>query len=274
MRRSPRCRFAPSAAIRLILALAMLPALSSRAAAQSADDVASRVGTVARAMGAVAKDPWSVDATFAADISRGNTDSDNLRSTVVYVRDSGAWRFGSYLSGAVETTDGRRNKERAGLNLAIARRYADVFRLVLIEEIVRAPLDGLRARNLLGGMIVWTPVGAARVESSIYAGAGWASEHFTGDQATLNYGAGLAGATSSIQVSETSTLNLVASYTQDLALARNFKIGSSVALKAAVNSILGLEVSYALAYDHNPAANRVRTNNTIGAGLTLGWKGK
>jgi putative salt-induced outer membrane protein YdiY len=244
------------------------------ASAQSADDVASRVGTVAREMGKIARDPWTLTSMLSADVNKGNTDSLNVRSTVVYVRDSGAWRFGSYLSGALETTDGRRNKERAGLNLALARRYADVFRVVLLEELVRAPLDGLRARNLLGGMIVWTPDGSGRVVSSIYAGSGWASEHFTGGRETLNYGAGLAGATSTIQLSETSTLNVVASYTQDLMAADNFKIGSAVALKAAVNATLGLEMSYSLSYDNSPTRNKARTNNTISAGLTLGWKGK
>lgn len=259
---------------RLLLILAIGAVAPAPAAAQSADDVASRVGTVAREMGRVSRDPWTLNSMISADVSKGNSDSLNVRSTVVYVRDSGAWRFGSYLSGAVETTDGRRNKERAGLNLALARRYADVFRVVLLEELVRAPLDGLRARNLLGGMVVWSPDSGGRVESSVYAGIGWASEHFIGHRDTRNYGAGLAGATSTIQISETSTLNVVASYTQDLLASDNFKVGSSVALKAAVNSTLGLEMSYALSYDNNPTQNKVRTNNTISAGLTLGWKGR
>jgi putative salt-induced outer membrane protein YdiY len=258
----------------LALALAAGGLVCPRAAAaQSADDIASRVGTVARAMGAVSKDPWTLDAALTGNLTRGNTDSLNVRTTVVYVLDSGAWRFGSYLSGAVENTNGVRNKERAGLNLALARRYSEDFRLVLIEEIVRAPLDGLRARNLLGSMVVWTPDGGGRIESSIYAGAGWASEHFTGDQATANYGALLAGATSSLDLSATSTLNLVGSYTQDLVQGGNYKLGSSVALDAAVNSVLGLQIAYALSYDHAPAQGRVRTNNAISAGLTLGWKG-
>ena len=263
----------PLAAILAVLMAALLgPA--APAAAQSADDVASRVGTVARAMGTVARDPWTLDAGLTANLSKGNTDSSNLRTTVVYVRDSGAWRFGSYLSGAVEHTDGVRNKERAGLNLALARRYGEEFRLVLLEEIVRAPLDGIRARNLLGSMVVWTPNGEGRVESSFYGGVGWASEHYTGDEPTSNYGALLAGATSSIALSETSELNLVGSFTQGLAEAENFKFGSSVALDAAVNAVLGLQIAYALAYDHDPARGRVNTNNSVSAGLTLGWKGQ
>jgi len=244
------------------------------ARAQSADDVASRVGTVARAMGSVAKDPWTLDATLSADMSRGNTDSTNLRSTLVYVRDSGAWRFGAYLSGALEKNNGVRNKERTGLNLALARRFSDALRLVLIEEMVRAPLDGLDFRNLLGGMVVWTPDGSGRVEPGLYAGLGWASEQYASGEPDANYGAGLAGATASISLSETAELNLVGSYTQALGEGTNFKLGSSVALAATVNSILGLQISYALAYDHAPARGLNRTNNVISAGLTLGWKGQ
>jgi putative salt-induced outer membrane protein YdiY len=257
-----------------VVALALGLLLPGPASAQSADDVASRVGTVARAMGAVARNPWSLDSTFAADMSRGNTDSTNLRSTVVYVRDSGDWRIGSYLSGALGSDNGIRNKERAGLNLALARRFSDRFRLVLLEEIVRAPLDGLSVRNLLGGMLVWTPTVAGRIESSFYGGAGWAAERFSSGEPNANYGAGLAGATASVELSATAQLNLVASYTQDLASATNYKMGSSAALKAAVNSVLGLQVSYSLSYDHNPAGNRERTNSVISAGLTLGWKGE
>jgi hypothetical protein len=86
MRRSTAC-----------LGLALALASPAAARAQSADDVASRIGTVARAMGTPAKEPWSVEATLAADLNRGNSDTTNLRSTLVYVVDNSAWRFGSYL---------------------------------------------------------------------------------------------------------------------------------------------------------------------------------
>ncbi|MEZ5316264.1 MAG: DUF481 domain-containing protein [Vicinamibacterales bacterium] len=244
------------------------------ACAQSADDVAARVGTVARAMGAVEKDPWSVNAALTGSASRGNTDTTNLRGTVIYVRDSGVWRFGSYLSGALDTKNGQRANERAGLNLALARRYGDAFRLVGIEEIVRAPLDGLRSRNLLGGMGVWTPPRQGIFEASFYLGAGWANEKYTTGEPNGNYGAGLTGASLAVAIAEKSTLNLVASYTRDLDVGRNYKIGSSISLKASINSVLGMQLNYAIAYDNAPVRGKVTTNNAFGAGLTLGWKGR
>jgi Protein of unknown function, DUF481 len=193
---------------------------------------------------------------------------------VIYVRDSGAWRFGSYLSGALDRKDGERVNERSGLNLALARRYADRYRVVLIEEIVRAPLDGLLARNLLGGMAVWTPPRSEFFEASFYLGAGWAHEQLTTREPDVNYGAGLAGASLAVSLAEKSTLNLVTSYTRDLDVARNYKIGSSVALKAAINSVMGVQLSYAVAYDNAPVKGKVKTNNAFSAGLTLGWKGQ
>jgi putative salt-induced outer membrane protein YdiY len=244
------------------------------ALAQSADDVASRVGTVARTMANAVPGPWTFEATFATDVHRGNADTTNLRTTAVYVLDSGAWRFGSYLSGSVETTNGARTNERAGLNLALARRFSPGLRLVLMEEIVRAPLDGLDWRNLLGGVMVWSPQALERVQTNVYAGVGWAAERYTsGPDFRADYAAGLIGTSATARLSPTSTLNLVGSFTQDLSDSANYKFGMSTALKAAINSLLGVHVSYALAYDNQPTGAKQKTNNAISAGLTLGFKG-
>ncbi len=224
-------------------------------------------------MGAAQPEPWSLNGTLTGAASRGNANATNLHSTLIYVADSGVWRFGSYLSGALDTKDGERANERTGLNLALARRSGGAYRVVLIEEIVRAPLDGLRARNLLGGMLLWTPVGHERLSPSLYLGAGWASEHFTTDQPIASYGAGLTGASLTIGLAEHSTLNFVGSLTRDLSSARNYTLGSSIALNAAINAVLGLQISYGLAYDNAPAAGKVPTNHAFNAGLTIGWKG-
>ena len=253
----------------LLLLLCAAPAW-----AQSADDVAARVGTVARAMGAEVEEPWSLNATLTGAASRGNANTSSLHSTLIYISDSDRWRFGAYGSGAVETKNGLRANERMGLNVALAHQYGDDFRLVLIEEIVRAPLDGIAARNLLGGMGLWTAGSADRVATSLYLGSGWAHEQFTIDQPDTSYGAGLAGASLTLGLAETSTLNLVASYTGDLSSARNYSVGSSIALKAAINSLLGMQISYSLAYDNAPAPGTVQTNHAVNAGLTLGWKGQ
>jgi putative salt-induced outer membrane protein YdiY len=263
--------FGTSRALALALAAACLWPAGARA--QSADDVASRVGTVARKVAETVPGPWSLDATFATDLSRGNADTTNLRATLLHVADSGRWRLASYLSGTVETTNGRRSKDRSGLNVALAHRVADALRLVVIEEIVRAPTDGIRWKNLLGGMAVWTPPETERIDWGVYAGAGWASESYTDASPSADYAAGLAGASATIALSETATLALVASYTQDLSLAAEYSVGSSAALRAAVNAVLGLHLSYAVSYDNRPAANRVRTNNAISAGVTLAFKG-
>lgn len=213
-----------------------------------------------------------LDGAFTFDANRGNTDTTNLRGSIVYVHDNNPWRYSAYLSGASETKDGVTANERAGLNLALARRLNEKVRVVLLEEIVHAPIDGYKARNLFGGMAVWTPQVSDRAETGLYAGAGWQHEQFTTNQPDADYGALLAGATSSIKLSPTATLNLVGSYTQDMAEADNYKLGSSIALIAAINSVLGVHLSYALAYDHAPVAGKVHTNNSFGAGLTIKWR--
>jgi putative salt-induced outer membrane protein YdiY len=69
-------------------------------------------------------------------------------------------------------------------------------------------------------------------------------------------------------------VNVVASYTRDLTSAKNYNLGSSIALKTAINTILGMQLSYGIAYDHTPAPGTVPTNHAINAGLTLAWKGE
>jgi putative salt-induced outer membrane protein YdiY len=258
----------------ILAALAGLTANAKSAAAQSSDDLAARIGTVARAMGDTATEPWNLNGTVTGAASRGNTDTTNVHATAVYVRDSGVWRFGSYGSAALDTQNGERANERAGVNLALARRYTAQSRIVLLDEVVRAPLDGLTLRHLLGGMVLWTPVGGGRIEMNVYAGAGWAREHFVADAPRADYGAGLSGAAVSIALSAHSSLNAVTSYTGDLGLGTNYKLGSSVALKAALNSVLGLQMAYGVNYDHAPPAGKVRTNHAVNAGITVGLKGK
>jgi hypothetical protein len=252
--------------------------------------VAARVGTVASAKGAVEKQLWDITAAASGSATRGNADTTNLQGAVVYVRDSRAWRFGSYLSGALESTNGERADERAGLNLALARRYSKQQRVVLLEEIVRAPLDGLRARNLLGGMALSTAAGRKPVQASVYLGAGWANERPVrtpasggaiadevsgpeGSGQSNNYGAGLAGGTVTIVLAPHSKITGVTSLTQDLGRARNYKLGSTVTLDAAVTSIIGVQMSYSVAYNHSPIDGTLRTNQALNAGLTLAWAG-
>ena len=158
-------RLYPLAVARVVLmSVVLVVAGTLPARAQSSDDVASRVGTVARQMSTEMTGPWTVDGLFAADVNRGNTDSTNVRSTLQYVRDTAKWRFGSYLTGAYETSRGETTNDRAGLNLALARRLGAQWRLVLIEEVLQAPVDGIDFRNLLGGVAVWAPAKSARVE--------------------------------------------------------------------------------------------------------------
>jgi Protein of unknown function, DUF481 len=242
--------------------------------AQSADDVAARVGTVARTMSVAATEPWSLDLGFAGDANRGNADTTSLRTTLVYVADSGAWRFGTYLTGAYDRSDGVRTNERVGLNLALARRLGVSLTLVGLEEIVHAPLDGLDSRNLLGGVAVWSPPKTDHWQLGVYGGGGWASERYTMPAPAANYGAALAGVNATTTISPTASLAMVTSYTQDTTDADRYRVGSSVALKAAVNSVLAVRLSYAVAYDHAPVGVAKRTNNTVSAGLTLTFKGK
>jgi hypothetical protein len=256
--------------------LVIAVAFPAGAWAQSADDVASRVGTVAHTMSAADPTPWSLDATLAASVNRGNTDASNVRGTGIYTRHVNRWRYGTYISGAFETTDGVTTNERSGVNVATSYEFRPAWHLVGLEEIVRAPLDGLTIRNLVGSVIVWTPTSPeGRVTSGIYGGAGWADEHYTaGVDLKHNYGAALAGADTSVKISPTATLTGVASYTQDLSASEKFKVGASVSLKAQINAVLGMHLSYAISYDHSPVVGTVPTNNTFAAGLTLAMKGK
>jgi hypothetical protein len=258
------------------MAAVALAAVPAAARAQSADDVASRVGTVAHTMSAADKNPWALDATLSASVNRGNTDSSNVRGTGIYTRHVNKWRYGTYVSGAFETIDGETTNERAGVNLATSYEFAPAWHLIALEEIVKAPLDGLKIRNLIGSVIVWTPTSPqGRVTSGIYGGGGWADEHYTaGEDLRHNYGAALAGADTSVTLSPTATLTGVASYTQDLSASDKFKVGASVAVKAQINAVLGLHISYAISYDHHPVIGTVPTNNTFAAGLTLAMKGK
>lgn len=256
--------------------LAMVIGVPTAAWAQSADDVASRVGTVAHTMSAADPNPWSLDSTLSASVNRGNTDTSNIRGTGIYTRHVNKWRYGTYVSGAFETTDGVTTNERAGVNVATSYEFKPAWHLVGLEEVVKAPLDGLKVRNLVGGVMVWTPTSPeGRVNSGLYGGGGWADEHYTaGDDPKHNYGAALAGADTSVKLSPTATLTGVASYTQDLSASDKFKLGGSVALKAQINAVLGMHLSYAISYDHHPVVGTVPTNNTFAAGLTLAMKGK
>jgi Protein of unknown function, DUF481 len=244
------------------------------ARAQSADDVASRIATVARTMSARSTRPWTLDATFTADMSRGNADTTNLRTTVIPVMDTDDWRLGAYLSAAYATTDGETANERAGANLAVARRFGPVLTVAVIEEVVRAPLDGLAHRNLLGSVAVWTPPARDGLQLHLYGGAGWAAEHDTDSRPDRNYGAGLFGASATAQLSPTATLTLAASLSQDLASAARYILGSSVALESAVTAVLGVRVSYALSYTGRPVGRAVRATNALSGGLTLSLKGR
>jgi len=269
--------------VTIVLAL-FAPAV---ALAQSADDVASRVGVVARTMSVDVPEKWKFDSVFGTDVKRGNADTTAVRFTAVYLRNAGTWRFGTYGSAAIEHDNGIKSNDRAGLNFAAAKTMSTTLRLVLLEEIVRAPLDGLDLRNLLGSVVVWTPgktpppptkdAAAApprRVETSIYAGAGWASETYIDNTPDNDYGAALAGASATVTLSPTATLALVQSYTHDLTESDNFKLGTIVAMKAAINTIFGVQLSYALAYDHHPLAGVKTTNNAFSAGFTVSWKAK
>ena len=269
--------------VTIVLAL-FAPAV---ALAQSADDVASRVGVVARTMSVDVPEKWKFDSVFGTDVKRGNADTTAVRFTAVYLRNAGTWRFGTYGSAAIEHDNGIKSNDRAGLNFAAAKTMSTTLRLVLLEEIVRAPLDGLDLRNLLGSVVVWTPgktpppptkdAAAApprRVETSIYAGAGWASETYIDTTPDNDYGAALAGASATVTLSPTATLALVQSYTHDLTESDNFKLGTIVAMKAAINTIFGVQLSYALAYDHHPLAGVKTTNNAFSAGFTVSWKAK
>ena len=269
--------------VTIVLAL-FAPAV---ALAQSADDVASRVGVVARTMSVDVPEKWKFDSVFGTDVKRGNADTTAVRFTAVYLRNAGTWRFGTYGSAAIEHDNGIKSNDRAGLNFAAAKTMSTTLRLVLLEEIVRAPLDGLDLRNLLGSVVVWTPgktpppptkdAAAApprRVETSIYAGVGWASETYIDNTPDNDYGAALAGASATVTLSPTATLALVQSYTHDLTESDNFKLGTIVAMKAAINTIFGVQLSYALAYDHHPLAGVKTTNNAFSAGFTVSWKAK
>ncbi|HEX5214739.1 MAG TPA: DUF481 domain-containing protein [Vicinamibacterales bacterium] len=256
--------------------------------AQSADDVASRVGVVARTMSVDAPEKWKFDSVFGTDVKRGNADTTAMRFTAVYLRNTGTWRFGTYGSAAIEHDNGVKTNDRAGLNFAAAKTMSTTLRLVMLEEIVRAPLDGLDLRNLLGSVVVWTPGKTApparakdappapvrKLETSIYAGAGWASETYIDATPGNDYGAALAGASATVTLSPTATLALVQSYTHDLTESENFKLGTIVAMKAAINTVFGVQLSYALAYDHHPLAGVKTTNNAFSAGFTVGWKAK
>lgn len=257
-------------------ALCALVALAwPRAArAQSADDVASRIATVARTMSAKSKQPWTVDATFTADLSRGNADTTNLRTTLIPVLDTDDWRLGAYFSAAYATTDGETANERAGANLAAARRFRPSLTVAVTEEIVRAPLDGLSHRNLLASVAVWTPTAGDGFQAHLYGGAGWAAEHYTTAQPDRSYGAGLLGASATAKLSPTATLTLAGSLSQDLTTAANYTFGSSIALKSAVTSMLGVRVSYAMSYTGRPVGRAVRLTNALSGGLTLSLKGR
>lgn len=273
--------------MRYIVAIALVLAAPGVALAQSADDVASRVGVVARTMSVDVPEKWKFDSVFGTDIKRGNADTTAVRFTAVYLRNTGAWRFGTYGSAAIEHDNGIKSNDRAGLNFAAARTMSTTLRLVMLEEIVRAPLDGLDLRNLLGSVVVWTPgktpppqtkdatpAPPRRIETSIYAGAGWASETYIDNTPDNDYGAALAGASATVTLSPTATLALVQSYTHDLTESDNFKLGTVVAMKAAVNTVFGVQLSYALAYDHHPLAGVKTTNNAFSAAFTVSWKAK
>ena len=269
----------------LVAALSLL--VPGVALAQSADDVASRVGVVARTMSVDVPEKWKFDSVFGSDVKRGNTDSTAVRFTAVYLRNAGPWRFGTYGSAAVEHDAGIKTNDRVGLNFAAARTMSPTLRLVFLEEVVRATLDGLDLRNLLGSVVVWTPGKTAapatkdaaappprRLETSLYGGAGWASEDYIDNTPDNNYGAALAGASATVILSPTATLALVQSYTHDLTESDNFKLGTVASMKAAINTIFGVQLSYAFAYDHQPLAGVKQTNHAFSAGFTASWKAK
>jgi hypothetical protein len=251
-----------------LAALVVVGGLPSPAAAQPAD-AATQVGAIAEQIVSRTVTPWRLEGGFQIAADRGNADFDSHGGNVLYLHDTGTWRFGATAGATRARGFGFTLSERSSADFAAERAIKPNWHLILTGDWFRSPPDGINHRNAGGGVVAWVrqrPKWAASLFGGMYA----VNERYTGvTEPDETFPESLVGAKFAFTPTASNSLGFLVTHAQDLSESTNYRIGAMAVANAQLVKALGLRMSYTYGFDHKPAHGREDATHSVSAGITV-----
>lgn len=252
-----------------MLAALAITAAPRVAVAQAPSDVATQVGVLAEQMLSRTPTPWLLEVGGQASSDRGNADFNLTGGNLLYLADTGTWRFGA-SAGAVRTTSGPLTlTERYAVDIAAERPIRPTLRLMLVGDWLQSPFDGLEHRAAAGALVVHVRQPSKQWGMGVFGGLFGVREHHPVPPGRQSFPETVAGARLAFTPTAANAFTALVTHMQEVGDAENYRLGVSLSASAQLVGALGLRISFARGYDHEPVEGRKRATQNLTAAVTV-----
>ncbi len=246
------------------------------AAAQTPGDIANQIANIAVEVITLDRVPWVVGVDASAAIDRGDPDTTSMRGTAFAVRETKRFTYGTYLTAARQSSSGKLDNERYGVNFAGAYALSPRWYVMGIEQWNRAPFNLIDWQNVVAGLAVYEAPTKGKMEVGFYGGVGITNQALTipVPSEDRNFSTVQTGIVTRYPMPGGAGFTGLGSWAAQIGRGSNHVISGELAIDTRLVGALGLQTTYAIAYDHEPIANRKGTNQSLTVSVTLTLVGR
>lgn len=254
----------------------LLAGAPTGAFAQTPGDIANQIATITIEVVTLDKIPWAVGATASASLDRGTADTSALRGTLFGVREKRRVTYGTYMTAARQTSNGRLDNEVLGANAAVAYSLSPRWRVLGIQQFNRAPQSLLEWQTVTAGLLVFETELPSGFQAGVYGGMGVTWQELTIDLPTedRNFPTVQLGAVARHALKGGTGFTATASWAAQANRFSNNVLSGQIAIDSRLVGPLGWSGQYSVSRDHEPVAGRDGVNHSLSVALRLTVAGK